>query len=92
MTVYVVRDGKLVEKHRAAPLDAPRISRFEGYESPVDGKFISSDRQRERDLYASDSFDARDLSPDHQWRRGRDVQKKEADAARAEPQQRDFWR
>jgi len=90
VTVYVLRDGKLVEKTESLRAEGSYVSRFEGYESPIDGAWISSDRQRERDLQGSNSFDTRDLPADHKWRRGREVQKAEANAAR--PRQLDFWR
>jgi hypothetical protein len=67
----------------------PNVSRFKDYESPVTGKWISSDRQREQDLYQSNSYDPRDLPKDHRYTKGRDAQK-EIDAR--EPQQLDFWR
>lgn len=91
MTVYVYRNGELVEKTRAIRADGAYVSRFEAYESPIDGARISSDRQRERDLARSDSFDTRDLPKDHQWKRGREVQKREANAG-STGRQLDFWR
>jgi len=89
MTVYVYRNGELVEKTR----EPARAYRFTEYESPVNGALITSSRQRERDLNRSDAFDPRDLGKDHQWRRGREVQAKEATVERSRPQQQlDFWR
>lgn len=90
--IYVYRDGELVEKSQAERPNGSYVSRFESYESPIDGASISSDRQRERDLYRSNSFDTRDLAPTHDWRRGRDTQLREADAARRSERQLDFWR
>jgi hypothetical protein len=93
MTTYVYRDGEMVEKSQARKTPGTYVSRFESYESPIDGKTISSDRQRERDLYRSNSFDTRDYPKDHQWRRGRDAQLREkADASRRNDRQLDFWR
>ena len=97
MTVYVRRNGKLVDKAtlRQAPFDpmevrfpTPRISRFEAYESPIDGKEVTSWRQRDRDLDENDCFDPRDLAPDHHWRRGREVQLKELEEVRANERER----
>lgn len=69
MTVWVVREGQLVEKAsvRAAVADrrsifpAPMVSRFECIESPVTGKEISSWRERDRDMQKADAVDPRDL-------------------------------
>lgn len=71
MTVYVVRDGRVVPKGSglAAPvpllarsdLPAPMLSRMEPFESPVTGKEISSWRERDRDMAAADAVDPRDL-------------------------------
>jgi len=87
MTVYVFRDGRLVEK--SGRFVSPY--RFQEYESPVTGALITSPRQRERDLERSGSFDPRDLPRDHHFRRGRDAQKAEIDAG-STGQQLDFWR
>jgi hypothetical protein len=101
MTVYVLVDGKLVEKSLqsggngekiSSNFPSPNVHRFETYASPIDGAPISSHRQRERDMNNSNSFDTRDLPKDHEWKRGRDAQQKEADAQRAGPEQLDFWR
>ncbi len=90
MTTYVRRNGKLVDKatlHYAAPdpnaYPTPRISKFEAYESPIDGHQVTSWRERDRDMNENDCFDTRDLAPDHQWRRGREVQLKELEEVRA---------
>ena len=88
MTVWVWRDGKLVEKSKANP----SAYRFKEYESPINGALITSPRQRERDLNSSGSFDPRDLPKDHNWSKGREAQKKDADATRSGPRQLDFWR
>lgn len=68
----------------------PNVSRFKGYESPIDGKWISSDRQREQDLARSNSYDPRDL-PKDKLTKGRQAQKGASDAA-GRGQQLDFWR
>jgi hypothetical protein len=99
MTVYVLRDGRLVEKANMAEaiadqrsiFPAPMLSRIEPFESPVTGKEISSWRERDRDMAAVDAVDLRDLPRDHQFKRGRAAQAKEANSGRTgsdEP----FWR
>lgn len=55
MTTYVMRDGKLVEKSQAAPLEQSYVvsDLTEVFESPVDGKtLIHSRGQYERHLRA----------------------------------------
>ena len=86
MTVYVYRDGKIVEKTYR---DSVKPYRFTEYQSPITGALITSSRQRERDLNNSGSFDPRDLPKDHQWKRGRQEQSREAHAARSGP---NLWR
>lgn len=69
MTVYVVRNGVVVEKasiaeaiaDRRSIFPAPMLSRMEPFESPVTGKEISSWRERERDMTAAGAVDPRDL-------------------------------
>lgn len=67
MTVYVFRGDKLVPKRWSAPapggFPSPRVSRMESFDSPIDGKSISSWRQRDRDMQAVDAVDRRDLNP-----------------------------
>jgi hypothetical protein len=68
MAIYVIRDGRLVEKERyhnfvISDFPTPMISRMEPYESPIDGKQITSWRQRDRDMRENDAVDPRDLSP-----------------------------
>jgi hypothetical protein len=83
MTVYVVRDGKLIVKpSRAVPAArdgpfSPRISRIEPFESPISGKEITSWGERDREMRAFDCFDTRDLPRDHSFKRGREAQSKE---------------
>ena len=83
MAVYVIKDGKLVDRRRVAParvarshLPAPMLSRIEPFESPVTGKEITSWRERDRDMAAAGAVDPRDLPKNP--RRGRAVQFKEA--------------
>jgi hypothetical protein len=88
VTVWVIRDGKLVDKaslYRHEPVSGfptPRISRIEPFISPIDDKEISSWGARDRHMKEHDCFDPRDLGKDHQWRRGREVQLKEAQEAK----------
>jgi hypothetical protein len=82
MTVWVIREGKLVEKgsmqeardDRRSIFPAPMVSRMESFESPVTGKEISSWRQRDRDMAAVDAIDRRDLPKDHKFSKGREAQ------------------
>lgn len=98
MTVWCIREGQLVEKSslrearadRRSILPAPNISRFEAYESPIDGKTVSSDRQRELDLYKSNSYDERDVGPNHSIAKAK-AERKAENAVRAGPQP-NFWR
>jgi hypothetical protein len=79
MTVWVLRDGLLVEKGLVDPLQfaktanfgAPAISRFEAMESPVTGQVISSERQRQRDMAAVNCVDPRDFPRDFVFKKGR---------------------
>jgi hypothetical protein len=88
MTVWVIRDGRLVAKN--APMrgllregfPAPHVSRMEPYESPVTGKEISTHREREAEMRSIGAYDPRDLPRDHRYRRGRAVQLTEAADAR----------
>jgi hypothetical protein len=69
MTVYVYRDGQLVEASTVEPskfaksanFPSPRVSRFDAFASPVTGQQITSWRQRERDMNAADAVDRRDM-------------------------------
>jgi hypothetical protein len=95
VTVYVLRDGKLIEKPaRAVPAardgpSLPRISRIEPFESPISGKEITSWGERDREMRAFDCFDPRDLPRDHSFKRGREAQSKEARDGRSDEP---FWR
>jgi len=91
MTTYVWRDGKLVEKQRVSGGSAaPHVSRFESYESPIDGARITSHRQRDLDLSRSSSYDVRDIGPNHEFARAKEDRKNAN--GRSEPSQLDFWR
>lgn len=71
MTVWVFRDGGLVDKRDVPPpswginrsdLSSPRVSRFETFTSPIDDETsISSWRQRDKDMDAAGAVDPRDL-------------------------------
>ena len=73
MTVYVIREGVVVEKAGLAlrqtsdsarsDFPSPRLSRLEPFASPVTGKEITSWRQRDRDMDAAGACDPRDLPP-----------------------------
>ena len=100
MTVYVYRGGALVPRHLAerkqppvarSDLPAPALSRMEPFESPVTGKEITSWRERDADMKASDSVDPRDFGRDHKFRRGRAAQAEEARRERSR-QPEPFWR
>ena len=68
MPVYVLYEGRLIEKryrpansgHAASDLPAPAVQSFTSFESPIDGRTISSHRQRDSDLHTSGSYDPRD--------------------------------
>ena len=63
--IYVFRNGEVVPKRWSAPapggFPSPRVSRMESFDSPIDGKSISSWRQRDRDMQAVDAVDRRDI-------------------------------
>jgi hypothetical protein len=66
VTVFVIRNGVLVEKAEmpfvlGSSLPMPHVSRMTSFESPVTGKTISSWRQRDRDMVAVDAVDRRDM-------------------------------
>lgn len=91
--IYVYRDGKVVEKSvRFRANKSAYISRFETYESPVTGAPVSSDRQREVDLYKSNSYDVRDVGPNHAIAKAKEARKAENAARQSEPEQLNFWR
>jgi hypothetical protein len=100
MTVYVRRNGVLVDKQTGEPmrhdgaigLAAPRVSRMEAFESPITGKEVTSWGQRDREMRENNCFDPRDLPADHQFRRGREVQLKEAKEVRANGERTDEFK
>ena len=100
MTVYVYRDGAVVPKGvveprkfaKSANLRTPNVSRFEAYESPVTGQTVSSDRQRELDLFKSNSYDGRDIGPNHSFAKAREARKEQNASRSAGPEQLQFWR
>jgi len=79
--IYVYRNGKLTEKtpekggYFRSDFPAPRVSRFETFESPVTGAPISSWRQRERDMNAADAVDRRDIPESTRENRRRIVER-----------------
>lgn len=86
---YVYRDGKIVPKpprRRAEPnlFPTPAYSRFEPMESPVTGHMITSERERQLDMFAAGAFDPRDLPSDHTYTRGRAAQMRENGSGRTE--------
>jgi hypothetical protein len=94
MTVWVIRDGQLVEKGSMAEAVAdrrlifptPMLSRFESFESPITGETISSWRQRDADMQAGGAVDPRDLPR-------RPFERRAADNARREQPVAPFqWR
>lgn len=93
MTVYVRRNGVLVDKKTGEPIQqtalatlgfpSPRVSRMEPYASPITGREVTSWGERAREMRDNDCFDTRDLPANHHWRRGRAVQLKELEEVRA---------
>lgn len=67
MSVYVMRNGELIEKRAPSPSSSrsnfptPMLSRIEPFESPITGREISSWRDRDRDMATVDAVDPRDL-------------------------------
>lgn len=68
MTVYVLRNGQLVNKAEhlyagqvTVDFPTPNISRMEPFESPVTGKTINTWRERDADMKAADAYDKRDF-------------------------------
>ena len=98
MSVWVIRNGELVEKanfeeareDRRSIFPSPKVSRFESYESPIDDKTISSHRQRDVDMHRSNAYDVRDIGPNHSFNKAKEARK--ADNERSKPTQLDFWR
>jgi hypothetical protein len=98
MTVWVIRDGQLVEKGRynkiviAADFPTPMVSRMEPYESPVTGREVTSWRQRDQEMRDHNCYDGRDLPKDHVYSRGIDAQMKELSDARERQPDDAIWR
>jgi hypothetical protein len=100
MTTYVYRDGRLLLKSTVQPLkvaksanlSVPNISRFESYASPVDDSTISSHRERDLDLFRSNSYDERDVGPTHPIAKAKAERKKANNAARSEGSDPSIWR
>jgi len=66
MTVYVLRNGELVEKSIGRKqvgfsFPTPMLSRMQPFESPVTGAEITTWRERDRDMAAVGACDPRDL-------------------------------
>ena len=70
MPTFVLRDGQMVDKATGAPMvdrndwspTAPQIqSDYEGYQSPVTGKWVEGKRARRYDLESNNCVDAREL-------------------------------
>jgi len=71
MPKYTYRDGKLVDdtglpmlnqEERSRPLQSPRVwSDLQGYQSPIDGKWVEGRRARRYDLESNNCVDANDL-------------------------------
>jgi hypothetical protein len=92
LTVFVYRDGKVVpKKSKMKRAGGAYVSRFETYDSPIDGASISSHRQRDLDLTRNNAYDVRDVGPNHEFTRAKEARK--AENARSDgPRQLDFWR
>jgi|SRR5678816_2896654 len=98
MSVWVIRNGELVEKanfeeardDKRSIFPSPKVSRFESYESPIDDKTISSHRQRDVDMHKSNAYDVRDIGPNHAFTKAKEARK--ASNERPKPTQLDFWR
>ena len=79
MTVYVIREGKLVKKRNLTDAQAdkraifptPNVSRLTPYESPIDGHEVTSWGERERELRDNDAYDPRDFSGEYPRSKGR---------------------
>jgi len=87
MTVYVLRNGRLVEKtcelksQINSHIPTPMLSRFDSFESPITGETISSWRQRDADMQAGGAVDPRDLPREPFERRAADNARREQSVA-----------
>lgn len=71
MSVYVLRQGRMVDKHTGEPMNSgPHegpfpcpgvVADIDPYLSPVDGKYVSGKRAKRDDLKRTDCVDAADL-------------------------------
>lgn len=86
MTVFVIRDGKLIEKGPAQvdtpTFPCPRVSRMTPFASPVTGKEITSWRERDADMKAVGACDPRDLPAPT---KGRSAQREASHGRRTDP-------
>jgi len=86
VTVWVIRDGKLVDKAslpRRQPANGfptPMVSRMQPFDSPVDGRELSTWRERDAHMREHDCVDPRDFPAGHFAARGRDAMKENDDA------------
>jgi len=69
MTVWVIRDGELIDKRLSrmkqerSSFPTPMLSKpLEPYQSPIDGKEITSWAVRDQDLKENNCYDPRDFS------------------------------
>lgn len=66
MSVFVIRDGKLVPKEAAAPLGVPHwhyMPDTPGYASPIDGSWVEGRAARREDLKRNGCEEAGDSRP-----------------------------
>jgi hypothetical protein len=69
VTVFVIRDGRVIEKgsfdaamsDRRSIFPSPMVSRMTPFESPVDGRDITTWRERDADMKRVNACDPRDL-------------------------------
>ena len=91
MPTYVLHGGRLVDKRyrlslplrAASDLPAPTVHSFESFESPIDGRTISSHRQRDKDMHHSGSYDPRDTPVE--FRKAKDGRRKQRERSPAQP-------
>jgi len=79
MTIWVYRGGVMVmkglERSGLTPVRSgfptPMISRIEAYESPIDGKEITSWGQRNAEMREHDTYDPRDMPEGHVYEKSK---------------------
>jgi hypothetical protein len=79
MTIWVFENGTMVVKSdraitpaaRSDAFPTPMLSRMEAYESPIDGKLVTSWAQRDREMKQHDCYDPRDMPTGHIYEKGR---------------------